>query len=123
MASYKVELIEQSEEHLGEGACHALHFYYDGIEVCTVILAPTREGGYETHVSDLPESMLNKGFGVEIYTEVFSYCLSHSMFLSSAKTRCNDAERLWQSTRLNEIFEIREGPERYYLLARKSTSA
>lgn len=120
MAAYKVEIIEQSEDHLGEGDCHALHFYYDGREICTVMLAPVKEGGYETHISDLPHDLISKGLGVEVYKEVFSYCLENKMPLSSSKSRCDDAERLWKSIRLNKMFEIREGPERYYLLAARS---
>lgn len=116
MTFYKIEKISQNEEHLGEGDCVAMHFYFDGREICTVLLAPTKDGYYETHVSDLPHDLLNKGFGVEIYSQVFSYCLNNKIQLASSESRCEEVERLWKSKRLNENFNISKYKGRYFLL-------
>ena len=119
MVVFSVEKIQHSESHLAADDCIALHFSKNGSEVCSVMLAPKKEGGYETHISDLPEAYLNKGFGVEIYKQVFSYCLEEGIHLSSSKSRCDDAERLWKSIRLNKMFKIEEKGERFYLLKSK----
>lgn len=119
MASYQVEIIPQSENHLGDGVCFALHFHYDDREICTVLLAPTKNDVYETHISDLPEDLLNKGWGIEIYKDVFTYCINNNIKLASSGSRCEDAERLWKSIRLNRMFEIIEDNDRYYLVGAK----
>lgn len=120
MITYQVEVISQDEDHLGEGECFALHFTSNDIEVCTVLLAPTKGGSYETHISDLPHDLINQGFGVEVYRKVFEFCIHNGMNLSSSKNRCDDAERLWKSIRLNQMFEIKNDKDRYYLIGPKA---
>lgn len=119
MSAFKVERIPHNESHLGSEDCIALHFYFDGRQICTVMLAPKKGGGYETHISDLPEEYLNRGFGVEIYKHVFSYCIEEGIHLSSSKSRCDDAERLWKSVRINEMFHISRDAQRYFLQGRR----
>ena len=119
MITKKIEKVSHKEAHLGENDCIAMHFFIDNIPISSVMLAPQKDGTYETHISDLPEEYLNKGLGVEIYKQVFQYCIKNKIYLYSSRTRCEDAERLWKSKRINKIFNIYDNGERYFLISQK----
>lgn len=84
-------------------------YIYDG-ESCVGDLAicKTIHGFWETHGGLYSYRDHNKGYGLQLYSEAIRYAHSQHIEISSSSTSSDMARRLWNSKRLQALWNIQE---------------